>query len=133
MQIYTDLCTRINKNINIHSFVNQNHYEYICTASCVLWSVWIVTYMVLCLRINMHSNAHFCAPESIQVHRDLCTRNSKYSIVHLMQYEYRCTQSCVWGSIKVGTYAVLFATINMNRSLDSVLHQNQYEYSCVLS
>jgi len=38
-----------------------------------------------------------------------------------------------WGSMKVGTYTVLCAKINMNWSLNGVVHQNQYEYSCTPS
>lgn len=114
----------------------------------------------MCFRINMHSNAHFCAPESIQVHTDLCTRNSKYSIVHQIQYEYRCTESCVLGinesrnihsvvcqnqyelepkwccaseSVWVQLYTELCTRINLNRSVNGVVQQNQYEYGCTES
>jgi hypothetical protein len=161
-QVYTDSCTRIHKNINVHGFVNQNQYEHRCAQSYVLGSVRMVTYVALCSRINMRTNAHFFAPESIliQVHTDLCTRIDKNSIVHQNQYECRCTQSCVLGSIKVGTYTMFYSWINVkksinsvvhrksicmqlytelctrvnkNKSLNSVVHQNQYEYRCTQS
>ena len=83
-QIYTDSCTRISKNFNVHSFVNQNHYEYRCTQRCVLGSVRTVTYMVLCSRISMQTNAHYFAPESIwiQMYTELCMGINKSINIH---------------------------------------------------